>query len=248
MKRSVTAIQSQGYGNVELLVGFEKEGVDASIRLEDKVKKLTDCQGLKPLLNMANGDYVAVVSCGDALTADAIFEVAKVIENQPDVCLIYADEDSVTQKGEFLNPHFKTDYNYHLLLSYPYMGRFVVFNKAMLNSVEEPFDVALENAAVYGACLKIAEKTDQIVHVPKVLNHVLSKTGALDQPYRLDLPECEPCQKALESHLRRTKQDAKVLARAYSSDIRSRVSRTDRVQSECDYTLQRQLWAFGNLR
>lgn len=207
--RTVTSVQKQGYPHFEILVGFDKGPHLVAVVKAQKIKTLADCQGLKPLLDMAEGDYVAVVGCGERLTNDALFEAAKLVEEQPDVCLVYADEDAVTPKNKYHNPHFKTDYNYQLLLSYPYMGSFVVFNRVFLKKLERPFDAAYKKAEIYDACLKVAEKTDQIRHIPKVLNHRAQAESRIKAAYRLSRPEDAVFQQAVNDHLARIGQKAK---------------------------------------
>ncbi|MEX1307352.1 MAG: glycosyltransferase family 2 protein [Eubacteriales bacterium] len=211
VNRTVLSIQQQGYANYELLVGYSKSPHVLAVRDEQKTKSLADCTSYAPLLTMADGEYVVTLACGDTLTSDALFELAKRLEENPDICLIYADEDSVSSDGEYHSPHYKTDFNYQLLLSSPYMGSFVAFSKAMLMSVEKPFDASFATAAIYDACLKVVKKTDQIIHIPKVLNHVMRDEDQRGACYRLDVAENDDYQSALKNHLARTEQNAQVL-------------------------------------
>ena len=49
-------------------------------------------------LAMANGDYIALLDHDDEISIDALYENAKVINQQPEVGLIYSDEDKLDSR------------------------------------------------------------------------------------------------------------------------------------------------------
>ncbi len=210
VNQTVRSIQKQVYPHFELMVGFDQDAFSVGAGENQKVKTVSNCDGYQSLLEAASGDYIAVTTCGERLTQDALFEAAKRISEQPDTELIYADEDEINAHGRYHHPHFKTDFNYQLLLSYPYMGNFVVFNKVLLERIEKPFDSVFKKAMVYDACLKAAEKSGHTAHIPKVLNHIPARRGVQDAPYRLRTVEDEDFCRAVQNHLVRTGQKAQV--------------------------------------
>ena len=62
-------------------------------------------------LELATGDFVALMDHDDLLPVDALYEVAVAITEQPDVDIIYSDEDRIDEKGLRSSPYFKPDFS-----------------------------------------------------------------------------------------------------------------------------------------
>jgi hypothetical protein len=105
----------------------------------------------------------------DEITSDALYEVVKVI-NQTDAEFIYSDEDKMSIEGNCLNPYFKPDYSYDLLLSLNYICHFSVIKKSILNQIKG-FNSEFNGAQDYDLFLRVIEKTNNIHHISKVLYH-----------------------------------------------------------------------------
>ena len=82
-------------------------------------------------IRFANGEYLAFMDNDDELTADALYEMVKAI-NETDADLIYSDEDFIDLEGKYSDPHFKPDYSPDLLLSHNYITHFVVAKKSLV--------------------------------------------------------------------------------------------------------------------
>ena len=80
---------------------------------------------------MATGDYVALMDHDDELTADALFEVVKAI-NEAGAEFIYSDEDKLELDGSFCEPHFKPDYSPDMFLSQNYLSHLGVIKKSLI--------------------------------------------------------------------------------------------------------------------
>ena len=73
-------------------------------------------------LQMATGDYIALLDHDDEISVDALYQNAKVINEKPNVGLIYSDEDKMDMKGNRLEPFFKPDYSQDLLETNNYIN------------------------------------------------------------------------------------------------------------------------------
>ena len=68
-------------------------------------------------LELATGDFVALLDHDDLLHPLALHFVAEAIVRKPDAGLIYTDEDKIDERGQRFDPYFKCELNYELLLS-----------------------------------------------------------------------------------------------------------------------------------
>ena len=64
-------------------------------------------------LQLATGLFIALLDHDDVLPAHALYEVASRIVTQPDVDIIYSDEDHIDDDGRRSCPYFKPDWNWN---------------------------------------------------------------------------------------------------------------------------------------
>ena len=121
-------------------------------------------------LDIATGEFIGLVDNDDVLTPNALYEVAKVLNEDKKLDFIYSDEDKLDLKGNRCDPHFKPDFSPDTLLSLNYICHFSVIRKSIIDKVGG-FEVGLEGAQDHDLFLKVSEKTDRIYHIPKILYH-----------------------------------------------------------------------------
>ena len=162
-------------------------------------------------LEIATGDFVALLDHDDKLSEDALFWIAKTINDKPDVKLIYSDEDKFDAEGVRSDPYFKCDWNYSLFLSQNYICHLGVY-KTQLVKMIGGFRPGFEGSQDYDLTLRFIEQIspDQIKHIPRVLYHwrIHSKSTAMsieDKPYALTAGR-----RAIGDHLRRKAISAEV--------------------------------------
>jgi len=119
-------------------------------------------------LGMADGDFVGCLDHDDELTRDALFETAKVLNENPNLDFIYSDHDKKDLNGRRVDPFFKPDWSPDLLLSMNYVAHFSVTRKSILDHIGG-FRLGFEGSQDYDLILRVAESTDRIAHVPKPL-------------------------------------------------------------------------------
>jgi glycosyltransferase involved in cell wall biosynthesis len=120
-------------------------------------------------LSIARGEYVALLDHDDELTADALYAVVRAI-NETGADFIYSDEDKIGRKGKFVEPHFKPNYSPEQFHSQNYLSHLGVVRKSIVDAVGG-FTPGTDGAQDYDLYLKVLERTDRIVHIPKVLYH-----------------------------------------------------------------------------
>ena len=124
-------------------------------------------------IEMATGDFIVLADHDDTLAPDALFECVKAINKDPEIDVVYTDEDKLDiDGGELFEPHFKPDFNPDLLTSVNYICHLFVVNHELLLEVglfREEFDGAQD----YDFILRCTEKARKICHIPKALYHWL---------------------------------------------------------------------------
>ncbi|MCM1182354.1 MAG: glycosyltransferase [Roseburia sp.] len=186
---------AQSYANWELIIadGSATDVVERTVGGYDdgriKYIRLGDNGGIADNTNRAidhaTGDYCGLLDHDDMLTADALYEMARVIRDRRPT-LVYSDEDKCDSEGQrFYEPHFKQDFNLDLILTNNYICHFLVVDTETLRKLRirkeydgsQDFDLILR--VVSGLLLKEREgqqadggrMEDAILHVPKVLYH-----------------------------------------------------------------------------
>lgn len=141
-------------------------------------------------LELATGDYVALLDHDDELTPDALAEVARALTENPDADFLYTDEDKVAIDGRYYDAFFKPAWSPDLMLSMMYTGHLAVFRRSVLQDVGG-FRPGYDGSQDYDLVLRVTERTDRIYHLPKVLYHWRAVPGSaaatLDaKPYALE--------------------------------------------------------------
>lgn len=167
-------------------------------------------------LKMAAGDYIGLLDHDDILAPDALFEIAGTIRKNkqehhwPEIDVIYTDEDKVTTDlKEYFQPHLKPDFSLDLLRSNNYITHFFLVSRRILKKTGG-FIKAFEGAQDYDFIFRCTEAADNICHIPKILYHWrVHKESTADNPaskqYAFDAGR-----RAIEAHLKRCKQEARV--------------------------------------
>jgi hypothetical protein len=107
----------------------------------------------------------------DVLAPFALDEVARAIAAHDGPDLLYSDEDKLTidSKTRFM-PHFKPEWDAELLRACNYITHLFVAKRALVEAAggfREGFDGSQDHDLI----LRLSEKAERIVHIPKVLYH-----------------------------------------------------------------------------
>lgn len=162
-------------------------------------------------IDAATGDYIGFLDHDDLLAPQALNEISIKIKEQPHVKWLYSDEDFISESGQRVAPHFKTDWNLYLLRSHNYVTHFCVYEAALLNRLGG-FRKGFEGAQDYDLALRASEVLEkyEIAHIAKVLYHwrihkESSASGNKAKPYTVAVGK-----QALTEHLVRCKIKATV--------------------------------------
>lgn len=183
----VTVAATAGSRDPEWLVALRE---DLSAQSYDRWEDLA--QG-HPGTPAGAGDYVALVAPGTRLAPDALYEAVRHAAAGADA--VYSDHDRVV-RGLRCDPLFKPEWSPETLLSVDLLAPFALVRRSVLAEVGS-LDDAMGEAAAWDLTLRIAERTDRVTRVPRVLAHTTR-------------PSLAPVQAraALEAHMRRLGLDA----------------------------------------
>ena len=113
-------------------------------------------------LKLASGDFVAFVSAGDVLAADALFQIAELHARvSPDV--VFTDEDFVDEVDEWVGRLQKPYWSPELHLARPYIGRLCAIRRTLL---EQLGSLATHDAWEHDLMLRVVEKASRVKHLP----------------------------------------------------------------------------------
>ena len=183
LRETIDSVRSQTYANWEwCLADASSEGsearrvlkhsarVEARLRVEALERNLGIAGNSNRALEMAKGELVVLLDHDDLLAPNALFEIVRVLNEDPSIDLIYFDEDKLSADGHLRHePWFKPDFSPELLLSANYLMHSVV--RSSLIQAVGGFDTAADGAQDWDLLLRCVERTVNIRHIPKVLYH-----------------------------------------------------------------------------
>ena len=121
-------------------------------------------------IEVATGDFIALLDHDDLLTPDALYEVALLLNRHPDADMIYSDEDKVDANNQLKDPFFKPDWCPDSFLSRMYTCHLGTYRRSLVTEIGG-FRAGYEGSQDYDFVLRLTEKTENIFHIPKVLYH-----------------------------------------------------------------------------
>jgi GT2 family glycosyltransferase len=222
LQAAVDSVRKQSYGNWELCIAddcstdqnlrpllHEIVRQDERIRVRFLEKNIGIAGASNAALAMAHGQFVGLLDNDDELADCALWEVVQVINRQPDVDLIYSDEDKITEKGKRYAPFFKPDFAPDTLRSYNYICHFTVIRQDVLKMVGG-FRQGYDGSQDYDLFLRVTERTKRITHIPKILYHWRAVEGSVGKDGTAKMYAYESAKKALSDHLQHLGLQAEV--------------------------------------
>jgi GT2 family glycosyltransferase len=155
-------------------------------------------------VEIATGEFVAFLDHDDILPIHALYMVVREISRDPELDLIYSDEDKISRWGRRYDPHFKSDWNPDLFLSQNMIAHLGVYRTSLVRIVGG-FRTEFDGSQDYDLALRIVEETQprRIRHIPHVLYHWRAAANSTAR-----FPSAKPyaaiaARRAVQNHLRR---------------------------------------------
>lgn len=197
LEKCIQSVQNQYYPNWELCIADDastnkevKEVLESFKASDGRIKVVYRkenghiCYATNSALDVATGEFSALLDNDDELAPNAFYEVVKLLNTNPNLDLIYSDENKIDVHGVRKDPTFKPDWSPDLLLSTNYICHLGVYRTSILKEIKG-FRPGYEGAQDYDLVLRFTEQTSaaKIGHIPKVLYHwrMLETSTAVNQ-------------------------------------------------------------------
>lgn len=193
LRRAIETVMAQSYQNWELCIADDASkrpsvgplleqyaALDSRIRV---VRRLTNghiCEASNTALEMARGEFVALMDHDDELSPNALFEVAKALNKNRTFDLIYSDEDRIDGLGHRADPYRKPDWQPELLLEKNFVSHLGVYRTELVRKLGG-FRKGFEGSQDWDLALRVSEVTapERIYHIAKVLYHWRLQPGSV---------------------------------------------------------------------
>ncbi len=162
-------------------------------------------------LHRAGGDYIVLLDHDDLLLPHTLAELACVLVQEPELDVIYTDEDKLTPTGHRDAPAFKPGFSPEFLRGVMYVGHALCVRRPLALAAGG-FDPAFDGIQDYEFLLRVTELTSRIRHLPRLLYHWRQSAGSIalhgDSKGALDAKQA----RAVQAHLDRTGQRRRAVA------------------------------------
>lgn len=224
LEQMIQSVKEQTYGNWELCLADGSDNAHGDVgrickrlaELDRRIvyRRLEKNMGISgntnACIDMASGDYIALLDHDDMLNPAALYECMEVICGQG-ADFIYTDEIKIHKSPkDAFEPHFKPDFAPDTLRANNYICHLTVFKASLIEKAGK-FRPECDGSQDFDMVLRLTEQAEKIVHIPKLLyywrchpNSVAESIGA--KPYVI-----EAAHRAVSDHLRRMGLKGRVL-------------------------------------
>jgi glycosyltransferase involved in cell wall biosynthesis len=215
LKKAIESVVRQLYPNWELCIADdaspephvrrildEFQASDTRIRCRFCVQRGNISVASNEAMQLASGEFVVCLDHDDVLAEHALYMVAEEVNREPEVQIIYSDEDRLDENGRRVDPYFKTDWNPDLMLSQNMICHLAAYRRELVCDVGG-FRIGSEGAQDHDLALRCTEQTsmDKIRHIPTVLYHWRSVPGSVSKGTATAVKAHEAGARAIREHL-----------------------------------------------
>lgn len=232
LKDMIDSVMAQSYENWQLVLAdaSDKDGgrVEKTVKSykDERItyKKLEKNLGISGNTNAAfalsKGDYICLLDHDDVLSANALFEYAKII-NEKNADMLYSDEAVLnSDMTKLIRYHFKPDFSPDYLRGVNYITHFLAFGRLLAQKAGFYENSEFDGSQDYDLILRLSEKAENIHHVPKTLYYWRSHEGSTAQNMSNKNYAVSAGNRAIAAHLDRIGLRGKVCNLSYGGAYR----------------------------
>lgn len=236
LNAAIQSVFTQSYSNWQLCIaddGSDSDTTKAAIKFwADRDDRITTVFGQEGSgiasntnsgLQLATGDFCVFLDHDDLLADHALYEIAKVVIENPELKLVYSDEDKIDSTGARVDPHFKPDWNPDLLLSQNYICHLMALRRDVIQQVGG-FRTGFDGSQDHELLLRVMEvvTSDEVHHIQKILYHWRMAEGSTSATASAKNYTTDSGVAAISDHLTRTGSLATVERGKYPNTYRVR--------------------------
>lgn len=181
LRDAIESVRAQLYPNWELCIAEDATStanihavLEEYTNLDARIRKVCwenshISAAFNSALEIASGEFVALLDCHDELSQHALYLVAVAVNEKPQVDLIYSDEDKIDEKGCRCDPYFKPDWDPDLFVAQNVVSHLSVYRTSVVRDVGGFRD----GYEAWDMTLRVSERIPaaNIHHIPHVLYH-----------------------------------------------------------------------------
>lgn len=223
LEEMIASLQKQSYTNWELCIGDGSQGnleleqylkqvatSDARIKYKILDRNMGIAGNTNGALELATGDYVALLDHDDFLAPQALFRVVELLQGTDKIDVFYTDEDFVSGDGKtHIFPILKPDYSEELLCAHNYITHFFVAKRALFLEAGG-FCSELDGSQDYDIIFKCVERANVVKHIPEVLYHWRMHAASVAGDPDSKTYAYTAGKRAIENHMMRSNIEADV--------------------------------------
>jgi GT2 family glycosyltransferase len=186
LRASLAAARAQLWPHWELCIALDPAAPAPVIRLLEEVAEhdprlrvsmltagpvgLTPAGLANAALGMARGAFVLVIEPDGRLAEQALYEVAAAVAAEPDLAVLYADEDRIDAAGRRHAAWLKPEFDPDLLLGQDLLGGFAAYRRDLLREMAGLRE-AMGEAAAHDLALRATAAVGpaRVRHIPALL-------------------------------------------------------------------------------
>jgi O-antigen biosynthesis protein len=185
LRQAIASVQAQLYTNWELCIANDASpdktvatvldecaAKDKRIKIIHRTENGNISAATNSALELATGEFIALMDHDDLLHETALYEVAAEINVHPEVDILYSDEDQIDENGHRSGGYYKTDFNPELFLSQNMVSHLGVYRTSLIRKIGG-LRVGFEGSQDYDLMLRAwaASTVTRVRHIPSILYH-----------------------------------------------------------------------------
>lgn len=187
----------------EVVMEYEKQDGRGRIIYKKLSKNGGISENTNECLKLATGEYIGLFDHDDLLHPTVLFEYVKAI-NEKNADYLYCDETTFKSGdlNKMLTMHFKPDFAIDNLRANNYICHFSVFDRKLLDGTEL-FRSRFDGSQDHDMILRLTDRAQNIVHIPKLLYYWRSHPGSTAAGLSAKPYTVAAAKGAVADHLRR---------------------------------------------
>lgn len=159
----------EGYTGIDrVLSSYMKK--HKNIKYKALEKNMSIAENTNAAIELSDGDYIVFCDHDDTIAPFSLYEFAKEI-NKSGAEVLYSDQDFIAVDGKTrIEPLWKPEFDIDFLRCCNYISHLFCTKKSLLDSVG-PLDPVYDGSQDYDLTLRLCEKAETIVRIPKLLYH-----------------------------------------------------------------------------